>query len=59
VIPFVENSFKHGASKMIANPWVKLRTAIENNMLQFFVMNSKPAAVEPVSAKGKIGLKTW
>ncbi|MFL5811063.1 MAG: hypothetical protein ACJ749_16195, partial [Flavisolibacter sp.] len=24
LIPFVENSFKHGTSKMLAHPWLKL-----------------------------------
>jgi LytS/YehU family sensor histidine kinase len=57
LIPFVENSFKHGASKMIAHPWVKLRVAIENNFLNFFILNSRPSSPEPVSVKGKIGLK--
>jgi sensor histidine kinase YesM len=57
LIPFVENSFKHGASKMIAHPWVKLRITIENNFMIFFVVNSRPTLSEPGQVKGKIGLK--
>ena len=57
LIPFVENSFKHGASKMLTQPYVKLRIAIENNILYFFIMNSIPQDAEPVSSKGNIGLK--
>lgn len=64
LIPFVENSFKHGASKMITQPWVKLAIHIENNWLRFTVMNSKPSTNEfPLSkallpvGQGNIGLK--
>ena len=57
LIPFVENSFKHGTSKMITHPWVKLRITVENNMLHFFIMNSRPQTTEPASPKGNIGLK--
>jgi sensor histidine kinase YesM len=57
LIPFVENSFKHGASKMITHPWVKLRITIENNRLHFIIMNSVPAITEATHSKGNIGLK--
>src|SRR6188474_2633708 len=57
LIPFVENSFKHGASKMITQPWVKLYIYIENNRLHFTIRNSKPPTQEPIAAKGNIGLK--
>ena len=57
LIPFVENSFKHGASKMITQPWVKLTIQIENNWLHFKVTNSKPATNESSLSKGNIGLK--
>ena len=42
LIPFVENSFKHGASKMLTHPYVKLRITIENNMLHFFINEQRP-----------------
>ena len=57
LIPFVENSFKHGASKMITQPWVKLYIYIENNRLHFTIRNSKPPTNEPTTVKGNIGLK--
>ena len=57
LIPFVENSFKHGASKMITQPWIKLNLSIENNRLHFSIMNSKPLTTESAIAKGNIGLK--
>ena len=57
LIPFVENSFKHGASKMIADPYVKLNIRIENNWLHFMVSNNKPEANDVLITKGSIGLK--
>jgi len=57
LIPFVENSFKHGASKMITHPWIKLRITIEDNVLHFFIINSKPLSNEFTSRNGSIGLK--
>ena len=57
LIPFVENSFKHGASKMIAPSYVKLTIVIENNQLHFMVNNSKPTNTDSEIPKGNIGLK--
>jgi sensor histidine kinase YesM len=57
LIPFVENSFKHGTSKMLAHPWLKLQTTIENNILHFSVANSRPPEAETQLKKGNIGLK--
>lgn len=57
LIPFVENSFKHGASKIITHPWVALNIKIENDKLCFIIRNSQPITNEAVSAKGNIGLK--
>jgi Putative regulator of cell autolysis len=57
LIPFVENSFKHGASKMITRPWIKLHITFEDNALHFFIINSKPLSHEFTSRNGGIGLK--
>jgi LytS/YehU family sensor histidine kinase len=57
LIPFVENSFKHGTSKMLAHPWVKLCITVENNWLCFSIINSRPQEAEPQLKKGNIGLK--
>ncbi len=40
--PFVENAFKHGTSKDIAAPWIKIKAALtDKGTLHFSVMNSK------------------
>lgn len=43
MIPFVENSFKHGTSKMLNGPWIKLNIYIEGYFLYFGLCNNKPA----------------
>ena len=42
LIPFLENSFKHGASQMLTHPWVNLEIVIEDENLYFNLSNSKP-----------------
>ena len=57
LIPFIENSFKHGASKMLTQPYVKLSITIEENNLQFLLTNNKPNTSASTSRNGAIGLK--
>jgi LytS/YehU family sensor histidine kinase len=42
LIPFLENSFKHGASQMLTHPWVKLQIRIDEDQLSFNLSNSRP-----------------
>jgi LytS/YehU family sensor histidine kinase len=56
LIPFVENSFKHGTSRMLTHPWVRLDIYIEKDFLEFKLTNNKPEYnSEPPGKKG-IGL---
>lgn len=55
MIPFIENSFKHGASKMLEDPWIQLSIQTDENMLHFSLINGKPLEENVVSKKG-IGL---
>lgn len=43
LIPFIENSFKHGTSKMLRNPWIQLSIQADEDVLHFTLTNSKPA----------------
>ena len=53
LIPFLENSFKHGASQMLTHPWVNLDIVIEDETLYFNLSNSKPTlAGEKTITKG-------
>lgn len=56
MIPFVENCFKHGASVMRGNQWIKLVINIHNNQLDFNVSNSKPLVNDASKNKKGIGL---
>ena len=56
LIPFVENSFKHGSSKMLSNPYVRLNITIQDEILYFKLTNSRPSAMEEISVKGNRGL---
>ena len=56
LLPFVENSFKHGTSRVLTHPWVKLDINIESDSLDFKISNTKPDwNIETMTKKG-IGL---
>ena len=57
LIPFVENSFKHGSSKMLKHPWIKLCISIKENELYMNLSNSRPLQVSSVNSRNGIGLK--
>ena len=56
LIPFVENSFKHGTSKMLAHPYVILNITIQESILYFKLTNSRPSETEEISVNGNRGL---
>jgi two-component system LytT family sensor kinase len=41
MLPFVENSFKHGLSKQSKAPWMKIVVSLERGLLHFTVKNSQ------------------
>ena len=57
LIPFIENSFKHGASRMLNHPYVRLNISIEDKNLIFLLTNSKPDLPAAPVKNGSIGLK--
>ena len=56
LIPFVENSFKHGTSRMLTHPWVRLDIQIEKDLLEFKLTNNKPENNNELFGKKGIGL---
>jgi len=56
MIPFVENSFKHGTSQMLQHPWIKLEITTVGNQLFFKLSNSKPSLLNPKKENKGIGL---
>ena len=59
LLPFVENSFKHGVSKKLSNKWVDISLAAEDSSLTLRVENSKEKNTTDESAgyTEGIGLK--
>jgi sensor histidine kinase YesM len=55
MIPFVENSFKHGTSQILREPWIKLFIQADDDVVHFSLTNSKPAE-ETVQHRKGIGL---
>ncbi len=56
LIPFVENSFKHGTSRTLVHPWVKLDIYVEKDILEFRISNNKPEQQGNSIGKKGIGL---
>jgi LytS/YehU family sensor histidine kinase len=58
LLPFVENAFKHGASKTRSKAFVKIELDIQERNLDFKVINSKPVIKhsEKVTVKHGLGL---
>ena len=46
LLPFVENSFKHGVSEQIDQCWISIHVHIENNAFTFQVSNSRVERTE-------------
>jgi hypothetical protein len=57
LIPLVENSFKHGASKMLEHPWVNLHITVDGLSLLFLLSNSRPDVKGMDDRSRHIGLR--
>ena len=56
MLPFVENSFKHGVGMMRGPQWINLELLIQGNQLYFTISNSKPLQQAQPNGKEGIGL---
>lgn len=58
LLPFVENSFKHGTSQMEGVAWMSMDIQIKNDQLMFKLVNGKPEKPEqPDTRVSGIGLQ--
>ncbi|WP_211227102.1 sensor histidine kinase [Terrimonas ferruginea] len=57
LLPLIENSFKHGTSDIIDQPWITLSARIEDNMLFLKLLNGKSAGSIIPGENGGIGLQ--
>ncbi|MCK6692913.1 MAG: histidine kinase [Thermoanaerobaculia bacterium] len=56
LLPFVENSFKHGANSTTGDANISVSLSLKNNVLDFMVRNTVEPGERPASSEG-IGLK--
>jgi len=56
LIPFLENSFKHGASQMLTHPWVNLNIIIDEETFHFELSNSRPTWNDDKTISKGLGL---
>ena len=57
MLPFVENCFKHGASKTMDNAAIQLFIETTNDWLELKINNTRPALPEIPDNRKKIGLQ--
>jgi LytS/YehU family sensor histidine kinase len=57
LLPFVENCFKHGASRFLKAPWVNLAIQIEKGVLIMKLMNGKDNTQVLPHQKSGTGIK--
>jgi len=43
LLPLVENCFKHGTSRMLEQPWIRIDADLKDNWLLIKLINSRPA----------------
>jgi len=56
LMPFVENSFKHGAGEMIEQAWISLNLTVKDDLLKFKLINGKPAPTNKEGRSSLVGL---
>lgn len=57
LLPFVENAFKHGASQIIDQPWIRLAIEIEGNVMSMKLVNGKALDYKNEMANKGIGIE--
>lgn len=56
LLPLVENSFKHGTSNMLEQPWINLKIGVEGNHMQLKLLNGKSNKQNPEKGEEGIGI---
>jgi sensor histidine kinase YesM len=57
LLPLVENSFKHGTSNMLEQPWINLKIEIQNNVVEMKLINGKAKEADNNYSDSGIGIK--
>jgi sensor histidine kinase YesM len=56
LLPLVENSFKHGTSNMLEQPWVNLQVVLHDKQMHMKLMNGKTNNTRPQQGNAGIGI---
>ncbi|HXB06005.1 MAG TPA: histidine kinase [Puia sp.] len=56
LLPLVENCFKHGASRMLEQPWISIDADLKADWLSVKLINGRPSAENPETFVEGIGL---
>lgn len=56
LLPLVENSFKHGASSMLDQPWINMQVSLNGNRMHMKLVNGKAGVPQPAKSSG-IGIQ--
>ena len=56
LLPFVENSFKHGTSHMLEQAWIRLSIHLDNNKLKMTLINARQADDKVTHEPSGIGI---
>jgi LytS/YehU family sensor histidine kinase len=56
LLPFVENSFKHGVNKSAKNGWVSVNVSVSDEQFKFNIHNGVPAKTEPKKSASGMGI---
>ena len=56
LLPFIENCFKHGASKFLTAPWINLKIEVSGRELSLKLMNGKDAHQQDRQPKSGLGI---
>jgi sensor histidine kinase YesM len=57
VLPLIENSFKHGTSHVLEQPWINLQITLKGNMMLMKLMNGKSEEPQLSESASGIGVK--
>jgi hypothetical protein len=57
LLPFIENCFKHGASKILRNPWINLTLELKQSTLIMKLVNGKISKSKGEKSSPGIGIK--
>tara|TARA_R100000935_G_scaffold58886_1_gene99062 strand:+ start:304 stop:1467 length:1164 start_codon:yes stop_codon:yes gene_type:complete len=57
LLPLVENSFKHGASKMINKPWINIKSELQKQIFSITLMNGKKEIIPTLQKRKGTGIE--